>query len=50
VPVRVDVVVAHPAGQEVPPDIAIQIDNHLTGAIDKNFRVSVGFIETQQTA
>lgn len=49
-PVRVDVVVAHPAGQEVTPDIAIQIDNHLTGAVDKNFRVSVGFIETQQTA
>lgn len=49
-PVSVDVVVAHPAAQEVPQDIAIQIDNRLTRVIDKDFRVNVGFIETQQTA
>lgn len=49
-PVRVDIVVAHPAAQEVPEDIAIQIDRRLTEAINRNFEVRVGFVETQQTA
>ncbi|MGD9776974.1 MAG: hypothetical protein AB7U72_08695 [Methanosarcina sp.] len=49
-PVRVDIVVAHPAAQEVPEDIAIKIDRRLTEAINKNFEVRVGFVETQQTA
>ncbi|WP_410507478.1 TIGR00341 family protein [Methanosarcina hadiensis] len=48
--VIVDVVVAHPVAQEVPEDIAVQIDSRLTGAMDKEFNVNVGFIEAQQVA
>lgn len=49
-PVQVNVVVAYPAAQDVTPDIAIQTDKRLTGAIDKNFYVDAGFVETQQIA